>query len=115
MLVPVLDTAGYDVTSAQSAERALELYNDGHVYDVIISDIEMSGMSGYEFAEYVQNQTDWSSIPMVALSSYADPQDMERGRAAGFRDYVAKFDRETLLDTLREILNEEKLPERGAA
>ncbi|SDF55978.1 two-component system, chemotaxis family, sensor kinase CheA [Limimonas halophila] len=115
MLVPVLDTAGYDVTSAESAERALELHNEGRMYDVIISDIEMSGMSGYEFAEYVQNQTDWASTPMIALSSYAEPQDMERGRAAGFRDYVAKFDRETLLDTLREILNEEKLPQRGAA
>jgi len=115
MLVPVLDTAGYDVTSAESAERALELHNDGHTFDVIISDIEMSGMSGYEFAEHVQKQTSWASTPMIALSSYADPQDMERGRAAGFRDYVAKFDRETLLDTLREILNEEKLPERGAA
>ena len=115
MLVPVLDTAGYDVTAVESAERGLEILNDDTAFDVIISDIEMQGMSGYEFAENVQAKRGAANIPMVALSSYADPQDMERGRAAGFRDYVAKFDRETLLDTLREIMHETKLPERGAA
>lgn len=43
---------------------------------------------------------------MVALTSHATPQDMDRGREVGFSKYVAKFDRETLLDTLSQTLNE---------
>jgi two-component system chemotaxis sensor kinase CheA len=42
---------------------------------------------------------------MVALSSHATPEDFDRGREAGFSDYVAKFDRDTLLQVLNEALS----------
>jgi two-component system chemotaxis sensor kinase CheA len=45
------------------------------------------------------------------LSSHATPKDLDRGRAAGFSDYVAKFDREALLNSLSETLSHA----RGAA
>jgi two-component system chemotaxis sensor kinase CheA len=48
---------------------------------------------------------------MVALSSHATPADMDRGRQAGFDDYVAKFDRDAILNSLNETL----LMVRGAA
>jgi two-component system chemotaxis sensor kinase CheA len=115
LLAPLLDVAGYEVTTAESADAALGLCDSGEDFDVIVSDIEMPGMSGYELAETLRGKTRWSRTPLVALSSHASPQDMERGRAAGFCDYVAKFDRETLLDTLHETLNGDFAETRGAA
>ncbi len=115
LLAPLLDVAGYDVTTAASADAALELCNGGHEFDVIVSDIEMPGMNGYEFAAALREQGKWADTPLVALSSHAAPGDLERGREAGFRDYVAKFDRETLLDSLNQTLGHGQEPLRGAA
>ena len=111
LLTPLLSVAGYEVTTVESADRALGLCEAGEDFDVIISDIEMPGMDGYQFASTVKNASRWQNTPLVALSSHATPKDLDRGRAAGFSDYVAKFDRDALLHTLAEALS----AERGAA
>ena len=111
LLTPLLSVAGYDVTTVESGDRALSLCEAGEEFDVIISDIEMPGMNGFEFATAVKQAGRWQNTPIVALSSHATPRDLDRGRAAGFNDYVAKFDREALLHTLQETLS----GERGAA
>ena len=61
-------------------------------------------MNGFEFAESVRSDPRWANVPMVALSSHATDEDFERGRAVGFNDYVAKFDREALVTTLAQTL-----------
>ncbi len=111
LLSPLLSVAGYDVTAVESAQSALQLCEAGQDFDVIISDIEMPGMNGFELAEAIKNSTRWSNVPMVALSSFATQKDFARGRAVGFLDYVAKSDRETLLNTLHDTLSDV----RGAA
>ena len=104
MLTPLLEISGYQVTAAESAHRALELCEQGHDFDVIVSDIEMPGMNGFDFAKTVKAGTRWQQIPMLALSSHTSQKDLERGRQVGFADYVAKFDRSTLLQTLTDTL-----------
>jgi two-component system, chemotaxis family, sensor kinase CheA len=111
LLTPLLAVAGYDVTTVESGDRALGLCEAGEDFDVIISDIEMPGMNGFEFARSVRRAGRWQQTPLVALSSHASPRDLDRGRAAGFSDYVAKFDRAALLHSLSETLSHA----RGAA
>lgn len=111
LLSPLLSVAGYEVTAVDGAAPALELRDAGEDFDVIISDIEMPDMDGFQFAESLRNDGRWGKIPMVALSSHATPTDLARGRKAGFRDYVAKFDRDALLSALQDTLAEQ----RGAA
>jgi two-component system chemotaxis sensor kinase CheA len=111
LLTPLLAVAGYDVTTVDSADRALALCEAGEDFDAIISDIEMPGMDGFTFASTVRQDSRWRDKPLVALSSHATPQDLDRGRAVGFSDYIAKFDRDALLATLSEALGKE----RGAA
>jgi two-component system chemotaxis sensor kinase CheA len=111
LLTPLLAVAGYEVTTVESADLALGLCEAGEDFDVIISDIEMPGMNGFEFASTVKKAGRWQNTPLVALSSHATPKDLERGRVAGFSDYVAKFDRDALLSTLAEAIG----AERGAA
>jgi two-component system chemotaxis sensor kinase CheA len=103
MLAPLLMSAGYRVTLAASGEEALELKERGEMFDVIVSDIEMPGMSGIEFAERLHDDDDWSRTPIIALSSHAEQEVIERSRAAGFHDYIGKFDRAGLVQTLREV------------
>jgi two-component system chemotaxis sensor kinase CheA len=100
MLVPLLSVAGYSVTAAENADQALRLREQGRDFDLIISDIEMPGMSGFDFVREVKRGERWSGTPVVALSSHASRSDFDRGREAGFTDYVAKFDRDALLSTL---------------
>lgn len=104
MLTPLLSVAGYEVTSLESPLRALELSERGESFDIIISDIEMPDMSGFEFAARIRSGSRWQDIPMVALSSHATPQDIDQGFKVGFNKYVAKFDRETLLSALSQTL-----------
>jgi two-component system chemotaxis sensor kinase CheA len=100
LLVPVLEAAGWRVTAVADALHALRLRDDGREFDVIVSDIEMPGLNGFEFAEKVTRDGRWSSTPLIALSSYTSDRDFARGRSAGFADYVAKFDREGLMLSL---------------
>ena len=100
LLAPLLSVAGWQVRTAESADIALELREQGARFDVIISDIEMPGMNGFDFAETVRKDGIWRKIPMIALSSHASEDDFQRGRDVGFNDYVAKFDREALVGGL---------------
>lgn len=104
LLSPLLSVAGWHVSTVESAEAALELRDHGQDFDVIISDIEMPGMDGFEFASTVRNDGRWKDVPLVALSGNAAESDMARGREAGFSDYVAKYDREMLVETLAQTV-----------
>ena len=101
MLAPLLAAAGYAVTLAASADEALAFKEDGQSFDLIVSDLDMPGMDGIAFAEHVKRDAQWGTIPMIALSSYANPKLVERSREAGFVSYVGKFDRQGLMDTLQ--------------
>lgn len=102
MLAPLLSSAGYKVTMVESAPDALKLKSAGEQFDVIVSDIEMPEMDGITFAEHLKTDKDWGHVPIIALSSHTNPEVIARGREAGFRDYVAKFDREGLIESIRE-------------
>lgn len=109
MLTPLLGVSGYEVTTLEGPTEALKLCEDGIHFDLIVSDIEMPDMDGFTFAENVKSQDSrWKEIPMIALSSHATPQDIERGHSVGFTDYVAKFDKDTLLRAISQTLHQEK-------
>ncbi|MEQ9046734.1 MAG: chemotaxis protein CheW [Sneathiellaceae bacterium] len=106
MLTPILGAAGYNVTAVGSADEALALRNRGLTFDIIVSDIEMPGMNGFDFAAEVRRSPDWQAVPLIALSSHATQHDFEHGRTVGFSDYIAKFDRDALLTVLSHTLGE---------
>lgn len=104
LLTPFLQEAGYDVTSVPDAAHALALCEQGQSFELIISDIEMPEMNGLDFAKRIkQNGSAWQRTPLVGLSAHATKHDEKRGRAAGFDDFITKFDRIGLLQKVAEL------------
>ena len=102
MLAPVIKAAGYRVRVVPNAQEGLTALRSGQTFDVVLTDIEMPDMNGFEFAETIRADQHLSGMPIIALSSMVSPAAIERGRQAGFHDYVAKFDRPGLIAALKE-------------
>jgi two-component system chemotaxis sensor kinase CheA len=102
MLTPVLKAAGYRVTAVPGAQDALTLMKNGQQFDVVVTDLDMPGMSGFEFAEALRTDPRMTEVPIIALSSMTSPEAVERGRQVGFHDYIAKFDRPGLIAALKQ-------------
>lgn len=101
MLAPVLKAAGYKVRTAPNAQEGLAALRS-QSFDVVLTDIEMPDMNGFEFAESIRADNNFGQMPIIALSAMVSPAAIERGRQAGFHDYVAKFDRPGLIAALKE-------------
>jgi len=102
MLAPVLKAAGYAVTPVGSAQEALDLLRSGRRFDVIITDMEMPGMDGFELVAAVHAHPGAADLPVIGLSTMVSAEAIERGRRVGLNDYVAKFDRQGLIAALKE-------------
>jgi two-component system chemotaxis sensor kinase CheA len=102
MLAPVLKAAGYRVRTAPNAQEGLSALRSGQAFDVVLTDIEMPDMNGFEFAEVIRADQHLHNVPIIGLSSLVSPAAIERGRQAGFHDYVGKFDRPGLIAALKE-------------
>jgi two-component system chemotaxis sensor kinase CheA len=102
MLSPVLKAAGYEVTAVSGGQEALALLRKGKRFDALVTDLDMPEMDGFALAEAVRGEQQFSDIPIIALSSSSSPESIERGRRVGFHDYVAKFDRQSLIAALKE-------------
>ncbi len=102
MLNPVLRAAGYEVASASTGAEALAMLKDGRQFDVIVTDIDMPEMDGIAFAEAVAGDNRMSATPIIALSSTMSADTIARVRRAGIHDFVAKFDRQGLIASLKE-------------
>ncbi|WFU45226.1 hybrid sensor histidine kinase/response regulator [Bradyrhizobium sp. CB82] len=101
MLAPVLKAAGYRVRTAPTAQEGLAALR-AQSFDVVLTDIEMPDMNGFEFAETIRSDHNLGAMPIIGLSALVSPAAIERGRQAGFHDYVAKFDRPGLIAALKE-------------
>jgi two-component system chemotaxis sensor kinase CheA len=67
------------------------------MFDVIVSDIQMPGTDGFQFARQCRADRAWADTPIIALSCYGGREELARGREAGFFDLIGKFDRAGLV------------------
>ena len=82
-----LESAGYDVDTAASAEEALTLLDASHA--LILLDVMMGGMSGFRMAEKVRRELH-SDIPIIFLTAKGGENDLLTGFSSGGDDYIAK-------------------------
>jgi two-component system CheB/CheR fusion protein len=89
MLSLLLRYAGYEVTTVYSGQQALVAARDGE-FDVIVSDIGMPGMNGYELAESLRGLEQYRATPMIAVTGFSMYDDRDRALAAGFNAFLTK-------------------------
>jgi two-component system chemotaxis sensor kinase CheA len=102
MLAPVLQAAGFDVTTVGSGAEALAHVDGGGALDIVITDIEMPEMDGFALTQALRKHPRGAELPVIGLSSIVSAEAIARGREVGFHDYVAKFDRQGLIAALKE-------------
>jgi two-component SAPR family response regulator len=82
--------SSYDVVAFDRPQRALEALRDGLRPDLIVSDVIMPGMTGFELHEAVRELAPLRSVPFVYLTSMSDRDHIRRGMAQGADDYLTK-------------------------
>ena len=104
MIALFLKHAGYEVYTAESAAAALQLASE-RTFDLLISDIGMPDMNGYELAEALRHLSEYRNTPMIAITGYTEYDDRGRTLRAGFNAHLTKpIDPSRLLDLINELL-----------
>ena len=98
-----LESEGFEVTTADNGASGLESLEHGQ-FDLIVSDLEMPIMNGFEFMKKVRSDSRFSDMPTIALTSLSEDKDRDRAMECGFDIYAIKIDREKLLTTVSGIL-----------
>ncbi|WP_456431138.1 hybrid sensor histidine kinase/response regulator [Thermosulfuriphilus sp.] len=102
LLRSYLEGAGFDVVVAEDGQEALEHLRNYPV-DVLVTDIEMPRMNGYQLARAIRQDPKLSRLPIVAVTSLSGEEDRKRGLEAGIDDYQVKLDREMVLEAVKRL------------
>jgi Response regulators consisting of a CheY-like receiver domain and a winged-helix DNA-binding domain len=89
-LTSLLNHHRMNVYSAENGREALELLESGIPVDLVLMDIMMPEMDGYEAIERIRGTTDWSSLPIIVLTAKAMKGERDKCLQAGASDYLAK-------------------------
>lgn len=85
----LLDRNRYEIIFADNVEEALA-YLSKQQFDLVISDVMMPGMSGFDLTREIRKEYNLSELPILLLTARARPEDLEAGFMAGANDYVVK-------------------------
>lgn len=104
ILRDLLASAGFDTVEAVTGEEGVRLAGE-HVPDLILMDIQLPDIDGYEATRRIKSDPALSGIPIIAVTSYALSGDEEKAMEAGCNGYVAKpFSPRALLQKVRDQL-----------
>ena len=102
----VLTKWGMDVTLADNGRLGVDALDDDQ-YDAVLMDIQMPEMDGYQATAAIRSHKErkWNSLPIMAITAHAAPEEREKCLKAGMDDYISKpFDEKLLRRKLVELL-----------
>ncbi|MGE0823890.1 MAG: Hpt domain-containing protein [Candidatus Binatia bacterium] len=105
LLKGILESAGYRVTTAVDGMDAFSLLQKTE-YDLVVSDVEMPRMNGFELTSKIRGTEQFAHKPVVLVTGLDSRQDRERGISAGADAYIVKtsFDQSNLLDVVQRLI-----------
>lgn len=104
LLENILAAAGYRVKTAGNGEEA-QTFLQGEHYDIVVSDVEMPRMNGFDLTAWIRANPRLSGLPVVLVTALESPPDRARGIEAGASAYMGKssFDKQSLLDVVGKL------------
>ena len=101
-----MEDEGYTVIEAEDGVIAWDLLQEqGDEIALVVTDIEMPNMDGFELTRRIKEDNAFSHLPVIALTTLAGEEDIERGRQVGICDYQIKLDREKLVRSIYGFLS----------
>jgi two-component system, sensor histidine kinase and response regulator len=107
--VELLHSAGMDVVVAGNGREAIERLEEPDArFDMVLMDIQMPEMDGYEAVRRIRARQRFADLPIIAMTAHALVEEKQRAAAAGMNDYISKpIDPEAMFDTLRRFYRAE--------
>lgn len=100
-----LKSEGFLTFEYEDGEAAWNALTDESVeVDLIVTDIEMPNLNGFELCAKIKDDPRLSQLPVIALTSLSSPKDVEQGKRVGFDDYQVKMHRDNLVRAVRQLL-----------
>ncbi|MCD6566762.1 MAG: hybrid sensor histidine kinase/response regulator [Bacteroidales bacterium] len=105
LLRDILETAGFQVKTAVDGAEALSFLREGE-FDILVSDIDMPRMDGFELTTKVREDKRLAELPVVLVTALKSREDRERGMEAGANAYIEKasFDPRNLLNVVKRFV-----------
>jgi two-component system, chemotaxis family, sensor kinase CheA len=105
LLKNILEFAGYRVRTAIDGAEALNVLA-GESFDLVVSDVEMPRMSGFDLTAKIRSDKRLSQLPVVLVTALDSHADRERGIDVGANAYIVKssFDQGNLLEVVRRLI-----------
>ena len=103
----ILEAQGYEVLLSVDGIDALHVLRSGEaIVDLVIADVEMPRMDGFGLLQAIKNDPRLSALPVILMTSRADPEDVRKGLDLGASAYITKqkFDQRELLATIGQVL-----------
>ncbi|MDR1915375.1 MAG: response regulator [Synergistaceae bacterium] len=105
VLTNLLSMRNYSVSKAYNGKEALDMIESGEVFDLVLLDVMMPRMSGYEVCSHLREKYSLFDLPIVMLTAKNQIQDVVLGFQSGANDYIQKpFDKEELMARVRTLL-----------
>ena len=97
-----LSSETYQITMAMNGEDALKALNNGNKYDLVLLDVMMPRMNGYEVCQKIREKFMSSELPVIMVTAKNQVQDLVHGLHIGANDYLAKpFSKQELLARIK--------------
>jgi len=105
LLRSILESAGYRVKTAVDGMEAWATLNL-EPFDIVVSDIEMPRMNGFDLTARIRSHATLSELPVVLVTALASPEDRERGADVGANAYILKggFEQGALLEAVKRLI-----------
>lgn len=102
--------AGFTVLEAEDGVEALNVLQE-HVNEIamVVTDIEMPNMDGFELTEKIKHNSKFSHLPVIALTTLAGDEDVAKGKAVGIDEYHIKLDKERLMECVHRFAKQAEM------
>ena len=101
-----IENEGYAVMEAEDGLQAWDLLEEhgAAAISLVVTDLEMPNLDGFGLAKKIKSDERYRHLPVIALTTLAEDDDIARGRKVGFDDYQIKLDRDKLIESITRFL-----------